>query len=309
MSEVNFERLTQEEYNKYVMHLISASNASQITIPSKETWLRERLQIQTPQLQPMTSSVSVSSEHLHQAVYTATNSLNTPVHLAPPLQTQMITTSAELQLGSTTSTPHAVQHVLQREADVTTNAQDTQALLRSRANSILTETTTTKCDDSVTAQALTHFFFNLFKVYSVANAKPEFPSHLTPDCMALLKKQLEEAVYHVIKDVQEVRDRESGDIIFASIEYQDYQRACGIEKECKCFEKYKVPHFFYSIKGVHYTRDDVDNMTEEELMKARKDCSLKISDDIIHSDKNKVSVQTDDQLQRENNSNNSHNSM
>jgi len=241
MSEVNFERLTQEEYNKYVMHLISASNASQITIPSKETWLRERLQIQTPH--------------------------------------------------------------------VTTNAQDTQALLRSRANSILTETTTTKCDDSVTAQALTHFFFNLFKVYSVANAKPEFPSHLTPDCMALLKKQLEEAVYHVIKDVQEVRDRESGDIIFASIEYQDYQRACGIEKECKCFEKYKVPHFFYSIKGVHYTRDDVDNMTEEELMQARKDCSLKISDDIIHSDKNKVSVQTDDQLQRENNSNNSHNSM
>lgn len=297
MSEVNLERLTQEEYNKYVMQLISTSDANQIIIPSKDTWLRERLQTQTSQLQHRTSSVSASSEQIHQAVYTATNSFNMPVNVTPPLQTQIITTSAQSQLGSQ-----------QREADVTTTAQNTQPLIK--ANSILTETTTTKCDDSVLAhEALTNFFFNLFKVYSVANAKAEFPNHLTSESMTKLKKQLEVSVYQLIKDVQEVRDSQSDEIIFASIEYQDYQRACGIEKDCKCFEKYKVPHFFYSIKGVHYTQDDVDNMTEVELMKARKDCSLKISDDIIHSDKNRVSVQTDDQLQRESNSDNSHNSM
>lgn len=154
-------------------------------------------------------------------------------------------------------------------------------------SALMTEESTTDYAETVTHEPLTLFFLQLFNLYKVSTAKIDMPNHLSVDYLQSLEGSIKEEVYNIIKDSRQMKDPTTGEIVIACIDYQDYQRHCGISADCGCALKYLKPHFYYSTAGCPYTEEQIEKMDHSALVKAREEQREKIR--LIDCDNNKVS--------------------
>lgn len=162
-----------------------------------------------------------------------------------------------------------------------------------RKTEVTEESTTQYIDSVTTTDKLAEHFLGLFKAYNVSSAIAasaiDPPSHLSVECLLQLERDIKAEVYNRVKYSHETKDPQTGEIVIACIDYQDYQRSCGVYTECGCYDKYKVPHFFFSMEGMRLSKEQIECMTSDELTLARANASSKSKDTIINCDKNKVS--------------------
>jgi hypothetical protein len=144
-------------------------------------------------------------------------------------------------------------------------------------------------EDYCLVEKLTKYFDEIFKLYKINSSSSMIapPKHLSIEAISHLTIKIKEEVFNTIKEPKQVQDANSGEITMACVDYQDYQRGCGISTDCGCYEKFKVPHFYFSTRGVPFTEEQIAKMSPQQIQEARTSTHVKAP--ILNCDKNRVS--------------------
>jgi hypothetical protein len=284
--------------DEYLAHVISlakeaANRGGSFTVPSKEEWMHEKKEYEA-------YLERLIRDNVNQGVVTLI--LPTKQEWYFNKQTEAATNLQLIAPISTTSTD--VLNAYKPIADVNeaTSAQFVSSAVISTSPSTAPNQLPSIFDDSSRQdnskqkiyadenEQLIQHFLKLFKLYSVTNSTTRIiePLHLTVKCLQEIKTSIETEVYTIIKECDQVTDPDTKQIVMASIDYQDYQRSCSITTDCQCQERYRKPHFFFSMNPITHSADEVDKMSPHERSKARERGRVKTIVPVINYDKNLV---------------------
>jgi hypothetical protein len=292
--------------DEYLAHVISlakeaANRGESLTVPSKEEWKLETKEYEAYVEQLVRENVNqgvlvftaptkqewclkkkntASAENVERQESIASTNLQSMA----PIST--IATSTDVINSSIPVDNSALQLTAQMTSSTTTNTSPSTGLGQVPSTIIIS------VDESTSTEQLTQHFLKLFKLFNVStnSAKIIKPSHLTIDFIEQTQREIEEEVYRIIKDCREVADPDTKQIMIASIDFQDYQRKCSILSECQCQQKYKKPHFYFSMNPVHLSADQINSMSAVERKAAREQARALPVEQIITYNRNQVSA-------------------
>lgn len=300
----------KQAYTNYLVHLTQTmvkdgkAKADKMDIIPYETWY---VSLETEFTKHMTKAVEeavarksqsiplMTMRSWFQNVHTSSSSQNQePNNLSSAFTMENVHKAAELATTSlamsTTEQPLVATNIVTSPSSSVIAQQQQPANLCPQL--ALFNVQTNKSNESNLVELLANFFAKIFKINKISSASDAKsyrpPNHLTYDYISTLTHKIMQVVYDTIKEPTEVHNHETNEIVIACVDYQDYQRACGISVDCGCYKKFKVPHFYFSINGVHHTREQVEMMSDIDRQKAK--ASNHVKQQIVNGDKNRVST-------------------
>lgn len=228
-----------------------------------------------PSSLPNTTSqaINITADRVYQAVQVASAKVNINVNQSPHPGVE--STGEAAAPDSETHNGARAVHVLEPEK---TSSNSTAVL----------STKVSNAHESAehNLHILTNRFQESFKAFKFAKVRVDAPKGMSANEAETLERSVKENTYQVLKEPLTVKNPVTGEELIACIDYMDYQRHCGAQTGCDCFQRLKVPHFYFAFKGVQHSREQIQAMSPQERIRARECSQLK--GDIIHHERNRV---------------------